>query len=237
MQSKIEPQVKREQCTRCLKALELCVCAFVDPQKTRVHTLILQHPQEPDHILGSARLAHLCLPESTLKIGLSWPNLGALVGKGVQSSRWVVLHLGSGAKKESAPAAGSKKKRASTALQFLSRKGVLLPDVPASSEIDGIVLLDGTWSQAKTLWWRNPWLLKLKRAILVPSQPSLYKELRKEPRRECLSTIESIAEALTSLGEPAQVGDSLRGAFSKLLDRQRLTSRDPKSRGGAGFKS
>jgi DTW domain-containing protein YfiP len=84
-------------------------------------------------------------------------------------------------------------------------------------ELEGIIILDGTWSQAKTLWWRNAWLLKVRRAILNPTHKSLYGRLRKEPRKECLSTIESIAETLTALGEPQKVGDDLRGVFSKLL--------------------
>ena len=36
--------------------------------------------------------------------------------------------------------------------------------------LDGVVLLDGSWSEAKTLWWRNPWLLKLRRLVLDPQR-------------------------------------------------------------------
>ncbi len=85
--------------------------------------------------------------------------------------------------------------------------------------LDGIVALDGTWAQAKTMWWRNAWLLKLKRLVLHPSRPSLYGKLRKEPRRECLSTIESVAEALEALGEDAAVCEALRGHFGRLLGK------------------
>ncbi len=89
--------------------------------------------------------------------------------------------------------------------------------------LEGLVVLDGTWSQAKALWWRNAWLLKLKRLMLAPPAPSLYRELRKEPRRECLSTIESIAVALDAMGEPASATAHLRSAFGDLLDRYRKT--------------
>jgi len=34
--------------------------------------------------------------------------------------------------------------------------------------LEGIVALDGTWAQAKTMWWRNAWLLKLKRSGASP---------------------------------------------------------------------
>ena len=57
--------------------------------------------------------------------------------------------------------------------------------------LEGIVLLDGTWSQAKTLWWRNPWLLKLQRLVLNPPAPARLGRLRREPRPEALSTLEA----------------------------------------------
>jgi hypothetical protein len=82
-------------------------------------------------------------------------------------------------------------------------------------------LLDGTWSQAKTLWWRNAWLLKCKRAALLPRSASLYGSMRKEPRKECLSTLESVALTLESLHESPEIGQSLRSSFRRLLQKAR----------------
>lgn len=197
-------------CSQCQKPQALCVCSEITPTQSKLQVLILQHPQEPDHEIGSARLAHLALPNSKLNIGLSWRNLAAaLDNPKANSTHWAVLYLGSGVKGEDVQV---------KPLQFVSQKG---NPVNAPAHLDGVVILDGTWSQAKALWWRNPWLLKLKRVILTPRHPSLYKELRKEPRRECLSTIESIAEVLELLGEPPQLSEHLRGLFAKLLDKRR----------------
>lgn len=215
-----------ETCQRCEKPREpedLCVCEFIRELPTRLHVLILQHPQEPDKELGTARLAQLSLPNSTLRIGLSWPNLKKALGKpdapGIQPSRWLVLYLGSGIK-----TSGPKPK---PGLHLVSKSGAPLPITAqeAASELDGIVILDGTWSQAKALWWRNAWLLKLKRGILVPSRKSIYGELRREPRGEALSTIESIAETLTSLGEPQSTAEGLRELFAELLKKKRQQKR------------
>ena len=203
-----------ETCENCLKDKALCVCDSVRPQKTRLHVLILQHPQEPDKDLGSAKLAHLSLPNSTLKIGLSWPNLKKALGRETQASRWAVLYLGSGVKGEK-PASGK-----GPALHFVSKSGQIVPS-PKPQELEGIVVIDGTWSQAKALWWRNAWLLKLRRVILDSPYRSQYRELRKEPRKECLSTIESIAESLTALGEPKEADESLKLLFKSLLDKKR----------------
>ncbi len=208
-----------EACPRCEKPLALCVCDAIRPLDSRTHVLILQHPQEPDVEIGSARIAHLALPNSTLRIGLSWPNLRAALGREeAASSRWAALYLGSGPKGEPAVAP-------SRGLLFLDRKGRVAAPEEQRPALDGIVVLDGTWSQAKTLWWRNAWLLKLRRALVRPSRPSLYRELRREPRRECLSTIESIAEALDALGEPPPTGEGLRSLFGELLRRYRARPR------------
>ena len=208
--------MNQELCKSCLKQSPLCVCSEIKPIPTRLHLLILQHPQEPDHEIGSARITHLSLPNSTLRIGLSWANLKAALGKDTtlptpEASRWAVLYLGSGIKGE---------KTSKTPIQFVNRKGepVVSPEL---TQLEGLILLDGTWSQSKALWWRNPWLLKLKRVILTPTQASLYRELRKEPRKECLSTIECAAESLVALGESPEVKARLTHPFEVLLNLHR----------------
>lgn len=209
-------------CDRCLKPASLCVCAAIPPAglSARHQILILQHPQEPDKELGSARLTHLALPGSTLKIGLSWPNLKAALGREAQPSRWAALYLGSGLKSPpppASPAAG-----VASRLVLVDKKGApLLDQATALASLEGLIVIDGTWSQAKTLWWRNAWLLKVRRAVLLPGRPSLYGELRREPRNECVSTIESVAFALEALGEPATTTEGLLGLFSKLLEQYR----------------
>jgi DTW domain-containing protein YfiP len=196
-------------CLKCHKERSLCICDVISPAKTKLHVLILQHPQEPDKELGSARITNLALENSTLKVGLSWPNLSKALGRPVIQGNWGVLYLGG--KSET-----SRIKQATPDRLTIATKLGRVSDL-SGVHIEGIVVLDGTWAQAKTMWWRNPWLLKLKRLTLNPSRPSLYGRLRKEPRRECLSTIESVAETLETLGEDVRVSDTLRGHFSALL--------------------
>ena len=222
-------------CERCKKVEELCVCSSIKPLENKIRVLILQHPQEPDHELGSALISHLSLTNSNLKVGLSWANLSKALGTEATPGQWGVLYLGSGVK-EPKPEPESKNKTKSkdkakkkpaqtkkgppappSPLQFVSKSGT---PVTAPTQLSGIVIIDGTWSQAKALWWRNPWLLKLKRAILQPTHPSLYGRLRKEPRHECLSTIECIADTLTHLGESPEIGKQLRAVFSSLLQKK-----------------
>ena len=84
-----------------------------------------------------------------------------------------------------------------------------------------MVLLDGTWSQAKALWWRNPWMLKCQRVILNPSQPSRYGRLRREPRKDGLSTIEAAATILSGLEKRPDIAETLNASFERPLTRYR----------------
>ena len=227
----MEPATPPAPCENCQKPANLCVCAEIPlggfPASRQV--VVLQHPQEPDKELGTAKLAHLALPGSMLKIGLSWPNLKTVLGREAQGSCWAVLYLGSGLKEPILPPASGK-----SLVVLIDKKGVPLPDQATHlAAIEGIIVIDGTWTQAKALWWRNAWLLKLRRAILIPGRESLYRELRREPRRECVSTIESISMTLEALGEPVETTEGLLKLFSKLLDNFR-THRPGRSGGEGG---
>jgi DTW domain-containing protein YfiP len=202
-----------DSCPRCEKPAALCVCEGVAPIDNKVALLILQHPQEQDRLLGTARLATLHLANSAFKIGLSWPSLAKALGRPADPSEWAILHLGS------AKAGDLPKDRE---LVVLDKKGVALPDQDrALAGVKGVVIFDGTWAQAKTLWWRNAWVLKAKRLVLNPRRASLYGELRREPRREGLSTIEAAALALSRIEQRPDIETALRASFANMLERYR----------------
>ena len=104
----------------------------------------------------------------------------------------------------------------------INRKGEVEPHQRAIlSDIEGIVLLDGTWSQAKALWWRNAWMLKCQRVILGPKRPSRYGKLRKEPRGDGLSTIEAAGLLLAGLEKRPDIAETLNASFDRMLARYR----------------
>jgi DTW domain-containing protein len=201
-------------CQRCHKPLALCICDSVEPIKNRTSLLILQHPQEQDRALGTARLTALHFQDAVLKIGLSWPSLSRALGRPVHDpSRWAVLYLGS------ARVDGLDTDRAIVAI---NRKGEMEDGQRAIlADIEGLVLLDGTWSQAKALWWRNAWMLKCQRIILGPRQPSRYGKLRKEPRRDGLATIEAAAMMLAGLENRPDIETTLLTSFERMLAKYR----------------
>jgi len=132
-----------------------------EPMDNRLFILILQHPRENREPLATAGLTCAALRHAALVSGLSWPNLGRALGRSVDPKHWAVLYLGS-----ARPAAYALRQE----VIALDRRGEPAADQEAMLRgLDGVVLLDGSWSEAKTLWWRNPWLLKLRRIVQAPS--------------------------------------------------------------------
>jgi len=181
--------------------------------------LVLQHPQEPsrkDRQVSSARILLEQVRPCHVAVGLSWRNLGQALKtfdaiRDIEDlqlpSTWATLYL------------GTKKQKAAEepGLYFLDKKGS--PREPREDEppIGGLILLDGTWAQAKTMWWRNAWLLKTRRIHLIPKQRSLYGNIRKEPRPECVSTLEAAAETLGFLDIDPKIETTLKTAFAEQL--------------------
>jgi DTW domain-containing protein len=200
-------------CPRCLKPLPLCICDSVTQIENRLSLLILQHPQEQDRALGTARLLALHFPGAVVKIGLSWPSLSKALGRPVENpARWAILYLGSA----SAEALHSEKQ-----VIALTRKGEVANQRAILERIEGVIVLDGTWSQAKALWWRNPWMLKCQRVILNPAHPSRYGRLRREPRRDTLSTIEAAGLLIAALEKRPDIAAALNTSFERMLARYR----------------
>ena len=202
------------ECPHCQKPMPLCICDSVTPIENRLSLLILQHPQEQDRALGTARLLARHFADATVRVGLSWPSLSKALGRPVENaSHWAVLYLGS-ARAADLEAEGE--------IVALDRKGAIADNQRARlGKLEGVVLLDGTWSQAKALWWRNPWMLKCQRVILNPAHPSRYGRLRREPRSDGLSTIEAAATILAGLERRPDIADTLHASFERLLARYR----------------
>jgi DTW domain-containing protein YfiP len=202
------------ECLICQKPRPLCICDSITPLKSRIALLILQHPQEQDRALGTARLTAAHFENATVRVGLSWPSLAKALGGPVENpARWAVLYLGSARASELAT---------DSDIVALTRKGEVADKERAIlNSIEGVVLLDGTWSQAKALWWRNPWMLKCQRVILNPARPSRYGRLRREPRSDGLSTIEAAAMILGSLERRPDIAETLHASFERMLARFR----------------
>ncbi len=152
--------------------------------------VLLQHPRERDVAIGTARMTHLSLPGSRLVEGLQFDDHPAL--QDIFDPDTAVLYPGPDARPLE---------------DWLQRRPRRL------------VVVDGTWSQAKKLLRLNPRLAALPRLSYSPTEPGNYR-IRREPTAQHLSTIEATAAVLGLLeGDPERFRALLR-PFTWMVDHQ-----------------
>ena len=176
-------------CYRCHKPQLTCICAHVRRVANRTRVWVAQHPRERFHPIGTARIARLGLDNVHIEL--------------VRSCTQTLPP--------------SLPERA--ALLYPGPRAVELAALQPKERPEALVVLDGTWAQAHTLYRDNLWLQGLPHVRLTPQSESRYR-LRKEPAATCVSTIEAIVEALRIL-EPDTPGlDGLLASFDAMIDQQ-----------------
>lgn len=183
----------RPRCMRCRRPTSVCYCAAIPTLPTQTRVVILQHPRERDMAIGTARMASLALPQSELHVGIDWSAHAALREALDDPARPpVLLYPGPGA------------------------KDILVepPQGPVT-----LVVVDGTWSQAKTVVRDNPVLHALPRYAFQAPEPSHYR-IRREPRVEYCSTIEALMHVLGALEGRPEDFRALLAPFHAMVDAQ-----------------
>jgi DTW domain-containing protein len=132
---------------------------------TRTRVVVLQHPRERDMPVNTARIASLCLPQAEIHVGLRLPDA-------------LELH----------------DPRRPAALLYPGPGAVDVERSPPPTDIT-LVVVDGTWSQARKLVGLNPALAALPRYAFRPLRPSEYR-IRKEPHEHYVSTLEALIHVL-----------------------------------------
>lgn len=183
----------RESCPRCYRPADLCIChhfSGIPPVENRTGVIILQHPRERFHYLGTARIARLGLARCRLEV--AWGETGQ------ELTRELALPPETG---------------------LLYPHTEAIPLALSQPLPRHLLLLDGTWANARKLYRVNPWLESLPHYRLTPNAPGRYR-IRGEPDQQSLSTIEAIIQALKIL-EPHRSGlDRLMKVFEEMIDAQ-----------------
>lgn len=99
-----------------------------------------------------------------------------------------------------------------TLLLYPSKDSKPIELLDANEGSFNLILLDGTWPQAKGMYASSPLLQKLTTVRLVMSRISTY-VIRTQPMEGCLSTLETAAEALAIL----ECDDRFRNELVKPL--------------------
>ena len=181
----------RELCLRCRRPAAACFCGQLVREPTTTRVVLLQHPREARVAVGTARMAHLSLPNSELHEGVCFdhhPRVEALV----REPGTFLLFPGDDSRD---------------------------PATVAPGDVRQLVVIDGTWPQARKVLKLNPLLQQLPRLGLVPRRPGNYR-IRREPTADSLATIEAVVEVLGVLEQDQDRFDRLLRAFTWMVDRQ-----------------
>ena len=181
----------RAVCYRCFRAAAVCICSLVPRIDNRTEIVVLQHHREMQHPIGTARIVRLGLTRVEVRLARRGNRLRVARLPGDLPT--ALLYPGPGSRD--------------------------LGDIPDDRLPGRLVLLDGTWSQARRMLQANPWLDGLSRVGLQPQAPSRYR-IRRQPAPACLSTIEAVVQALRVI-EPETPGlDRLLDVLDTMVDRQ-----------------
>jgi DTW domain-containing protein YfiP len=185
--------VPRNMCAGCARPSVVCLCATIRRVSTRTRVVILQHPRESDVPINTARLVELQLDSAERHIAVKIDEVPALRRRlNDPDAPAILLYPGDDARD--------------------------LAQAPPQGAVT-LVVLDGTWWQAKKLFQQNPELAALPRYSLSPRAPSRYR-IRREPALHCISTIEAIGEALSVLEPPGFDREAWLLPFEAMVEHQ-----------------
>jgi len=187
-----EEATARTRCRACFKPPTHCLCELIEPVPNRTHVTVLQHPRERFHAIGTARIVQLGLANARIVVPRDCFTRSLEERFACPPGTGVLF-----------PAPGARP----------------LEGLEPNARPQALVVLDGTWSQARNLHRANAWLHALPHFALTPRAPTRYR-IRKAPRPEYVSTLEAVVRALEVL-EPATSGlDGLLRVFDTMIDRQ-----------------
>jgi len=201
-----------ERCPRCALVPSFCICADLPRITTRTKVVIVRHVRELFRPSGTARIAALALPNSEL---IDYRDeAGALPA-------WLADDP------QARGASALPPELVGERLRSLGSAHLLFPTgrdpAELSSPPSALVILDGTWRQARAMYQRIPGAAALPALRLPPGGAPILR-LRLPRRAGDRSTLEAIADALRALE-----GDELAAPLVAL--HERFVERSLRARG------
>lgn len=188
--TKSPPGETRQRCLKCFRTPQLCYCQSVGKIDNQTEILILQHRRERMHPFNTARIVDRTLINGQL-ICRRNEELAAM-------DLPIAAHAG---------------------LLYPGKDAQLLTDISPDQRPQQLVILDGTWHHAKTLYRDVKQLQRLPKYRLAPRKPGQYR-IRMEPNETSLSTLEAVAAALQQLEPETKNIGSLMAAFNCMIEKQ-----------------
>lgn len=184
----------RNRCAECNLRADLCLCGEIPRIPTRTRVVLVMHASEVAKPSNTGRLAHLCLPNSEIRLRGTPGAPLSLDGLVDEDHESLLLRL-SPESEELTP-------------EFV---GGLTKPVR-------LLVPDGTWSQASSTGSRLAKNLSVRQVKLrAEGRPSVYR-LRTEHHPDGMGTFEAIQRALEVL-EGAAVREPMERIFRMMVDR------------------
>lgn len=181
----------RPSCPTCLRAKTGCICHLITKVDTDIEVLILQHPLEVTETKGTARLLHLCLPNSQLLMGEVFDETQLL-----SSKKSILLY-------PITPEDHS--------LGIAPPPELNTTDLTSLNNIR-LIIIDGTWRKSRKILCKNPYLQTLPRLKLADLPAGQY-TIRKARKPHQLSTLEAACAALAQLEANTHKFEPMTQAF------------------------
>ncbi|KAL4227530.1 DTW domain-containing protein 2 [Mactra antiquata] len=191
---------RRKECERCRRPLTVCWCPFLPLKRVKIKTnvYVLQHPFEELRKLKTAPMLQQSIEEGKCNIirgkrfskrNIKYPDLTNIL----QSSNTVLLFPGDDA--------------------------IDISELPPLDEPYNLVVLDGTWTQAKGMYINNS-LLKLPKKVMINCDRKSRYVIRTQPTDNALSTLETVAVAVSVLENRPALIDILTAPLDALCHFQ-----------------
>ena len=182
----------------CLQPRSLCYCRHVRAFDPKIKFVILIHRLEVRRRIATGRLSHLTLENSELMMGYDYSHNSRLTEIVHDPANFpVILYPGP-------------KSINLTPLTHKERALVFPKDKQPV-----VIVIDGTWGTAGKMLSRSENLQGLPRICFTPDRPSNFR-VRKQPKKECFSTVEAIHQTIEMVG-PGRGFDVASGAHHALL--------------------
>ncbi|XP_038588988.1 tRNA-uridine aminocarboxypropyltransferase 2 isoform X2 [Micropterus salmoides] len=198
----VEVGERRPTCLRCRRPQKVCLCPFLPTQPLEVSTClhVVQHPAEESRVLRTVPLLAACLPQGKCNVIVGrrfneekHPELAAVC----QDSRTLILYPGPNSQN----------------LEELVQYQEL------GTVKHNVIIIDGTWSQAKNMFLKNS-LFHLPKQVQLNRTLSSQYVIRTQPSNICLSTLECAAVALSILEQNDNIQEVLLRPLKALCSFQ-----------------
>jgi len=186
----LSPDNPRALCLRCRRPQAVCFCSAITEVHSRTRVVFVQHPLEAKVPISTCRMAHLSLPNSELHVELEPDASASLRARAAEPDTYLLF-----------PSEGAKQPS------------------ELSAPPRNLIVVDGTWDNARKLLLRSPMLSRLPRLGLKPVAPGNYR-IRKEPAEHCLATIEAVAQVLDAVERAPGRFTKILSAFDAMVERQ-----------------